>query len=309
MTAEMLFGLPPSSAPGEYWIFTLGQGVEIERYNIKDLVFAGVWADYLVKERPEMAARFFTVVDTDDSQVAVLYLDGKLTRVVKPGTRVLFWRDAVNVTFDLIDVRKQPEVPAQLVPALARIGREALVTFTAVDEGKRGLVYVDGRLFGELQAGFYGFWNALTAPRVDVLEVRRQTVEVPGQEILTKDKVTVRVNISAVYEIVNIVTARAGVKDVNEHLYRTLQIAVRQTMGKRTLEEVLADKADIDETVSAEVRVKPSAGRPIKNLFLRHRRENPTSYYRDVLYFNYCSTAGGGVPSQSSHTKSSGGSS
>jgi len=123
-----------------------------------------------------------------------------------------------------------------------------------VEEGKRGLVYIEGRLFRELGAGVYGFWNVLTAPRIDVLEVRRQTVEVTGQEILTKDKVTVRVNVSAVYEIVNIVTARAGVKDVNEHLYRTLQVAVRQTLGKRTLEETLAEKADIDELVSAEVR-------------------------------------------------------
>ena len=68
----------------------------------------------------------------------------------------------------------------------------------------------------ELGAGTYGFWNAVMAPRIEVLEMRRQTVEVPGQEILTKDKVTVRVNISAVYEIVNVAAARSGVKDVNE---------------------------------------------------------------------------------------------
>jgi len=241
-------------APGEYWIFTLGRGVELERYNIKDLVFAGERADYIVRERPELASRYFTVVDTADSQVAVVYLDGKLARVIKPGARVLFWRGAVAVTFDLIDVRQAPEVPERLLSALARLGRESLVTFAAVEEGKRGLVYIDGRLIRELGAGTYGFWNAVAAPRIDVLEVRRQTVEVPGQEILTKDKVTLRVNIAAVYEIVNVVTARAGVKDVNEHLYRTLQIAVRQTLGKRTLEEVLAEKADIDETVSAEVR-------------------------------------------------------
>ena len=109
--------------------------------------------------------------------------------------------------------------------------------------GSAGCVYIDGRLVRELGAGTYGFWNAVTAPRVEVLELRRQTVEVSGQEILTRDKVTVRVNVSAVYEIVNVVTARSGVKDVNEHLYRTLQIAVRQTLGKRTLEEVLAEKA------------------------------------------------------------------
>jgi len=242
--------LPPS----EYWIFTLGRHVELERHNTKSLVFTSEWADHLVKERPELVSRHFTVVETPDSQVAVVYLDGKLARVIAPGNRVLYWRGAVSVTFDLIDIRQEPAVPERLLPALARLGRESGVTFAAVDEGKRGLVFIDGRFDRELGAGTYGFWTAIATPRIDVLEMRRQTVEVSGQEILTKDKVTVRANISAVYEIVDAVAARSGVKDVNDHLYRTLQIAIRQTLGKRTLEEVLAEKADIDTTVSAEVR-------------------------------------------------------
>jgi regulator of protease activity HflC (stomatin/prohibitin superfamily) len=102
------------------------------------------------------------------------------------------------------------------------------VTFASVEEGKRGLLYLDGRLIRELGPGNYGFWNAVVSPRIEVLEMRRQTVEVTGQEILTSDKVTLRVNISAVYEIVNVTNARAGVKDVGEYLYRALQIAVRQ---------------------------------------------------------------------------------
>jgi regulator of protease activity HflC (stomatin/prohibitin superfamily) len=91
-------------------------------------------------------------------------------------------------------------------------------------------------------------------PRIDVLETRRQTVEVSGQEIPTQDKVTVRVNISAVFEIADATAARAGLKDLNEYLHRVLQIAVRQSLGKRALEQVLAEKTDIDEAVSAEVR-------------------------------------------------------
>jgi regulator of protease activity HflC (stomatin/prohibitin superfamily) len=87
-----------------------------------------------------------------------------------------------------------------------------------------------------------------------VLETRRQTVEVSGQEILIQDKVTVRVNISAMFEIADATTARAGLKDVNECFHRILQIAVRQSLGKRTLEQELAEKTDIDEAVSAEVR-------------------------------------------------------
>jgi regulator of protease activity HflC (stomatin/prohibitin superfamily) len=241
-------------APGEYWIFTLGRGIELERHNIKGLVFSGEWADYMVKQRPELVSRYFTVVETSDSQVALVYLEGKLARVVAPGNRVLYWRDAAAVTFEVIDARHAPEVPQRLLAALARLGRENCVTFATVAEGNRGLVYVDGRLVRELEAGTYGFWSAVSVVRIDVVETRRQTVEVPGQEILTKDKVTLRVNISAVYEIVNVATARKGVKDVNDLLYRTLQIAVRQTLGKRTLEEVLAEKVDLDETVSAEVR-------------------------------------------------------
>ena len=235
-------------------MFTLGQGIELERYNVRELVYAGEWADYIANFRAEVATRYFTIVETSDVQVAVVYLDGRLSRVIGPSNRVLFWKGPVNVTFERIDVRATPEVPALWLPALARLGREAAVTFAAVEEGKRGVLYLDGRLVRELEPGNYGFWNAVATPRIEVLEMRRQTVEVTGQEILTSDKVTVRVNISAAYEIVNVTNARVGVKDVGEYLYRALQIAARQSLGKRTLEQVLAEKTDIDEAVSADVR-------------------------------------------------------
>lgn len=237
---------------GERWIF--GRGIELERHNTRQLVLASEWADTLVRSHAALAAQYFVVIETGDAQVAVVYLDGRLARVIAPAQRVLYFRGAREVTFEVIDVRAEPEVPARLVAALARLGRESGATIAAIDEGKRGLVYLDGRLIRELGAGTYGFWNVLSVPRIDVLDARRQTMEVPGQEILTRDKVTVRVNISAVYEIVNVATARSAVRDVEQHLYRTLQIAVRQTLGKRTLEEVLAEKADVDEMVSGEVR-------------------------------------------------------
>jgi hypothetical protein len=239
-------------AAGEYWIF--GRGIELERHNARELVLVSEWADTLAGLHAALAARYFVIVETGDAQVAVVSLDGRLAHVVAPAQRALYFRGPRAVTFEVIDVRAEPEVPANLVAPLMRLGRDGRAVFAAIDEGKRGLVYLEGRLIRELGAGTYGFWNALAMPRVDVVEARRQTVEVPGQEILTRDKVTVRVNISAVYEIVNVVTARSAVRDVEQHLYRTLQIAVRQTLGKRTLDEVLAEKGDIDESVSGEVR-------------------------------------------------------
>ena len=122
-------------------MFTLGQGVELQHYNVRELVYSGEWADFIVNSRPEVATRWFTVVETSDAQVALVYLDGRLTRVIAPSNRVLFWKGPVNVKFVQIDVRANAEVPALALPALARLGRESAVTFASVDEGKRGLVY------------------------------------------------------------------------------------------------------------------------------------------------------------------------
>lgn len=232
--------------PGVHWI--VGSGVELDRRNVRELVYEGEWAPYL------LTSPLFTIVETSASEVAVVSLDGRPARVIAPSSRVLFWKGPVEVTYERIDVREKPEVPGRMLPALARLGPQAGVTIAAVDVGKRGLVYLDGSLIGEVGPGIYGYWNAVATPRVEVVETRRQSLEVSGQEILTSDKVTVRVNISGVYEVVDAAKARAAVKDAAEYLYRALQIAVRQSLGKRTLEQALAEKTDIDESVSAEVR-------------------------------------------------------
>ena len=135
--------------PGERWMF--GRGIQLLPHNVCDLIFAGEWADYVANHQPETVARFFTVIETSDAQVAVVYLDGRLARVIVPSNRVLYWEDAANVTFESIEVRAEPEVPARLLPGLVRLGRESGVTFAAIDQGKRGLLYLDGRLTRELE--------------------------------------------------------------------------------------------------------------------------------------------------------------
>jgi regulator of protease activity HflC (stomatin/prohibitin superfamily) len=238
--------------PGIYWLF--GLGMESESHDTRHPEVATSWADFIVAQRPEMAAQHFVIVETGDAQVAVVYFDGKLARVVGPGQRVLYWRAWIEVTFERINVAAEPEVPARLVALLARLGPRALALLTMVEDGKRGLVHLDGRLIRELEPGAYAFWAAVAQPRVTITELRRQTLEVTGQEILTADKVSIRVNVSVVFQVVNAAAARAGVMDVHEHLYRTVQIAVRQYLGKRTLEEMLAEKTDLDAAVAETVR-------------------------------------------------------
>jgi len=280
-------------APGEYRLLTMpGVSLDVEKHNVRDLVFQSTWADYLAKERPEVADRHFTRVETNDLQVAMVYVDSKLFKVMLPAKRLLFWRGAAEVTAEVVNVIEEPEVPAQKLPALERLGRESLTEdaqdghgakraagggeflsslsgtypsplrfalFCLVDEAKAGLLYIDNRLTRTLSPGKYGFWAIAGSPRVDIVDLRRQTIEVPGQEILSRDKVSLRVNILAEYQVRDPVKAKQTITNFEAYFHRLLQLTFRQALGRKTLEEILAERTEVDESTAAVVRTEMNA--------------------------------------------------
>jgi regulator of protease activity HflC (stomatin/prohibitin superfamily) len=169
----------------------------------------------------------------------------------------MFWRGPMEVTAEVIAVKDHPQVAAELLQALVRLGSGVPVTYAAIDEGHTGLLCIESRFVRALSPGLYGFWNAAGSPRVEVVDLRLQTLEIPGQEILTE--VSIRVNVWAEYQVVDAVMAKESVKDYAKHLYRAVQRAVRQALGRRTLEEILAEKAGIGEPVESEVRKEMEA--------------------------------------------------
>jgi hypothetical protein len=97
-------------APGGYRLCVApGVSLDVERHNVNDLVFQSAWADYLARERPDVAERHFTRVETNHLQVAMVYVDGQLFRVMLPAKRLLFWRGAAEVTADVVNVIEEPE--------------------------------------------------------------------------------------------------------------------------------------------------------------------------------------------------------
>jgi regulator of protease activity HflC (stomatin/prohibitin superfamily) len=122
---------------------------------------------------------------------------------------------------------------------LRLVGRSAFASIVTVDQGMHGLVYLDGKFLRELGAGTFGFWEAAGAPPHRGARDAPPVARSSGAEILTRDKVSLRVNLSAVFEITDARAAQAGMKDVREHLYRVLQIAAQEAR-RRTRERELA---------------------------------------------------------------------
>ena len=95
------------------------------------------------------------------------------------------------------------------------------------------------------------------------MELRLQSLEIAGQEILTKDKVSLRINLSASYQFTDAVRARLQLSDYQDHLYRELQFALREAVGTKSLDALLANKEALNSDLFRSV-VKQMAEYGIK---------------------------------------------
>ena len=94
------------------------------------------------------------------------------------------------------------------------------------------------------------------------MDLRLQVLEVAGQEILTRDKVSLRVNLTAGYRITDVLTAFARQAKPVDFLYKELQFGLRAAVGTRALDELLENKTVIDDVVNTHIRrrVEDSGG-------------------------------------------------
>jgi hypothetical protein len=91
--------------PGKYRIFTLpGVSLQVERHNVTDLMLRSKWTDYLLNRLPALVEQHFVCVRTNEVQVAMVYANGELFKVLTPASRILIWRDAARITAEVVDV-------------------------------------------------------------------------------------------------------------------------------------------------------------------------------------------------------------
>jgi hypothetical protein len=95
--------------PGRYWfIDTRLAPLQIERHDVRDLIFRSRWTNDLIKNRPDLLDRLFVVVRTNRVQVAMIYVDGVLFKVLPPVKRLVLWNGAAHIRAELVNVIAEP---------------------------------------------------------------------------------------------------------------------------------------------------------------------------------------------------------
>ena len=262
--------------PGVYWTCRLFDGVVIEVRNINDPAFEYEYVDILLETAPLLVQQHFVLADINDDEVGLVYYNDRLSRVLTPGTRQLFWAEPKLVAVNIINYREAPRVPQDVAGLMSRRDvtintiKHGAIAMARVAQGTVGLILVDGVLVDMLQPGFAMYWQFDREVKIRTLPTRVVTTDVSGQEILTRDRVSLRINLSAAYQITDPMVAETQLANTDEFIYRELQLALRRAVGTRTLDEVLADKTSVDSVIASDVTEPLAAvGIDIKNVGIK----------------------------------------
>jgi regulator of protease activity HflC (stomatin/prohibitin superfamily) len=196
----------------------------------------------------------FTQLELGANQVAVLRRGASIVAAYAPNNNVLLLLDRTS-RVEILETAGL-DVPITLAKSAKGTPLEALIEYALVPEYHQGALFLDGKLERALGVGVHAFWKTGYSVRVAATDLRLQTLEVGGQEILTKDKVALRLNLTANYRVLEPLVAFAQLADVTAFLYKELQFALRGVIGTRTLDVLLEDKTALDGEIAALVRPK-----------------------------------------------------
>jgi regulator of protease activity HflC (stomatin/prohibitin superfamily) len=217
----------------------------------KPIKMVGADAEILMDDRE--FAENVVKIDVPDGSVAVRFEDGRIAGAHEAG-KYFYFNYYKNISYRLFDLSKA-EIEDLTPEQISRLPKEFYAKII-VGEGESALLFLDGKFCRMLKAGAYYFWNTKTAVTYEKVDLRMQELEINGQEILTADKVSLRVNFTASYRITDAVKIVGEIKNYKERIYAVVQLALREYIGKFRFDELLEQKENIAASVLERLRVK-----------------------------------------------------
>ena len=240
--------------PGTYRFFSLFERYDVLVFDIvKSPELEGALAQVLAKRASQETEEFLFRASTNSREVGVVYRDAQAGAVLSPGEERLFWKGIAELRLERFDISNDFEVNREVMRDIASIATEKQLLVARVPEQCRGLLLDSGVIVRELAPGSYGFFRTQRNLSLTVLDTRVTALEVGGQEMLTKDKVSLRVNLTVAFSIVDVSKAVRSLSDISGEIYRTAQLALRQAVGEKTLDGLLENKEALNRGLASEI--------------------------------------------------------
>jgi regulator of protease activity HflC (stomatin/prohibitin superfamily) len=194
--------------------------------------------------------------DIADNQIALHYVDGRYNGILEKGGYA-FWNIFRKHTFKLVDMTDESsvaDVPLSILDTIPeRVCKQVLV-----EDQQAVLLYIDGTFVHRLPSGRHFFWQNGRKITWVTYDMRTTQIELTGQEILTLDKVGIRVNFVCSFRITDPLKLHNELQNFQKEVYVTLQLALREMLGRMRLDEVFELKNGIADNVLEFLKGKES---------------------------------------------------
>lgn len=232
--------------------YTYG-GKEIEVVKLDDPIISDKCTlDTLLNDK-ELATAV-SVIEVGDEKLALHFINGKFDSILKRG-KYAFWSINDKHEYKIVDI-STPEV-SESVPGYI-FSKIPMVHYTKIEvsEYQKAMLYFNQKFIRILDAGTYYFWKNGTKIDVDFVDTRLTQMNITGQEILTQDKVSLRINFVCNYRVTDYVKILTEIDDFTEQMHVASQLALREYVGKYKLDEILENKDQMSEFVFKKLKAK-----------------------------------------------------
>ncbi|MFO0617082.1 MAG: slipin family protein [Polyangiaceae bacterium] len=234
--------------PGAHSFFTLF-GAD---YSLVRLDLDKGFVDLTPELASLMPAGFGEELVVEVGEIALVSVDARPRAVLGPGRYLLFQARAHVTAL----VKSTKDVRAEVPPHFWPLAPASLLVTGVAAIHERALVYVDGKLDAELGPGPYALHadgRSLSVVRVDV---RERELAIVGQDVMTKEHVTLRMNVVVKLRVVDARKSVERVQGLDTALYTEAQLVVRRFIASRSVDEILAARGEALGVMKAELAAR-----------------------------------------------------
>jgi len=238
-------------APGRHWFFDLVRKIRVDVVSQRTPDLVHEQLDLIVKSGALNDRA--VVLDLQEHQRALVWIDNRFSRVLPAGLHA-FWTGQRQVRTEVVDARavrfEHPELKSILSSATSR---QCLDVFT-VGRDCAGVLHQDGQYQATLTPATYAFWKGQGEVKVVEIDLRENQIDIAGQDLMTADKATLRINAVVTYRVADPQRALSQSHDLRTALYRETQLVLRAVVGTRELDQFLTDKEAVSRELEESLR-------------------------------------------------------
>lgn len=195
-----------------------------------------------------------SIVEVKDNEIGVHFVEGHFRDILTSGTHA-FWKSRLDHEIKIMDFNEITiDKSLESMEIFSELVRRNLISAFTVESWAVGLLMIDGQIVTILEPGVYYYWKYLKKVNVVNVDLRQQTLDISGQEILSKDRVAVRINFVAIYRIIDVMKSMVRVNDFKTQLYTVFQLVLREYIGSLNFDDILAKKEEIGTFVNERMK-------------------------------------------------------